>query len=215
MATRSVTYEAAGTVFTVHKMPGNGEQTPMIIGRKNLATWLMLNLLFTTARPRNVSRIGAGSSEMIFHSVNTASGSHARQFLVSHLQLLGGEHSVGATEENLTWPSGNVAGGLAEGEASCPAVTRTPPCPAVCVSEIHNGGELGCSSKMLGVRVAYVEVMAFEPHTSFLPSPCLLDHRTHFLSLLKLILSQNLVWGSLSLPNPDPFRGCVKSQLFY
>lgn len=145
----------------------------MIIGRKNLATWLMLNLLFTTARPRNVSRIGAGSSEMIFHSVNTALGSHARQFLVSHLQLLGGEHSVGATEETLTWPSGNVAGGLAEGEAPCPAVTRTPPCPAVCLSEIHNGGELDCSSKMLGVRVAYVEVNGFRT-THFLPAQPLL-----------------------------------------
>lgn len=37
-----------------------------------------------------------------------------RQFLVNHLQLREGEHSVGAREENLTWPPGNVARGSAQ-----------------------------------------------------------------------------------------------------
>lgn len=44
----------------------------------------------------------------------------ARQFLVSHLQLLE-EHGVGAREENLTWPLGNAAG---EGEPLPQALTH-------------------------------------------------------------------------------------------
>lgn len=33
---------------------GTEEQTLMIIGKEKLATWLMLNVLFKTARSRNV-----------------------------------------------------------------------------------------------------------------------------------------------------------------
>lgn len=61
---------------------GTEEQIHMIIGKEKLATWLMLNLLFKTARSGNVWSIWDCSSQMIFHLVNTASGSHGKA--VSH-----------------------------------------------------------------------------------------------------------------------------------
>lgn len=57
---------------------GTESQTHRIIGKEKLATWLMLNLLFKTARSRNVWRIWDCSSEMILQLVNTASGSHGK-----------------------------------------------------------------------------------------------------------------------------------------
>lgn len=119
---------------------GTGEQTHMIIGKEKLATWLMLNLLFKTAGSRNVWRICDCSSEMILQLVNTASGSHGKAVSCEPFTALGGEHSVGAREENLTWPPGNVAGESrassacthtphGEGEAPCPAITQCPTLP--------------------------------------------------------------------------------------
>lgn len=137
----------------------------------------------------------------------------ARQFLVSHLQLLE-EHSVGAREENLTWPLGNAAGGS---RASLPqALTHLAVRERLLVlllPEAHLAlpflslrftVEVSLVvAKMLGVRAAYVEVMALKPHTSFLPSPCLY----HFLSVLKLMVSQSVLRGSLPTPPSRLFQG--------
>lgn len=129
----------------------------------------------------------------------------ARQFLVSHLQLLE-EHGVGAREENLTWPLGNAAG---EGEPLPQALTHLAvrerllvlPLPeahlALPFLSLRFAVEVSSVvAKMLRVRAVYVEVMVLKPHTSFLPSPCLY----HFLSVLKLMVSQSVLRGSLPTP---------------
>lgn len=140
----------------------------------------------------------------------------ARQFLTSHLQLPGGEHSVGAREENLTWPPGNVAGGSRASPARARVHTRThthlgewgisslslchaEPHLPVSVSEIHSeGGELGCSQD---VRSEHCVCGSYgSGATLFLPAGTLIPFSFSF----KIGTYSKCDWRILPTPHPDP-----------
>ena len=96
---------------------------------------------------------------------------------MSHLQLLGGERSGGASEQGLTWPPGNVTG-AAEPPVWAQSTTGLEEASGPHFAWPFRSLSLTMKvslvvAKSLQGSIAYLEIMALQPHISFLPSPCM------------------------------------------
>lgn len=116
------------------------------------------------------------------------------------------KESVVQAPERKTWRS---LRGMLPGEAH----TSVPlsPEPHLALPFLFLRFTMEVIAKILGMTVSMWKLwLSSHP----LPSCPALAYN-HSLSLLKLMISQSVVWGSLPTCHPDPFRGSVRSQLFY